>query len=115
MEKRLLVMNGRRIIQEKKDGEWLNRKVDKAGSLKPGIYNLSAAVPTNKSEAHAGVVIHADALGVYLKEGKKISLHEGKDFDKLPEIGSAMRIDYNAQGKAVVAAESLKAVRSRSR
>ena len=43
MKERLLVMNGQRIVQAEKDGAWTNQKVDKAGALKPGIYNLYTA------------------------------------------------------------------------
>ena len=43
MKNRLLVMNGQRIFQIEEGGMWRNEKVDKAGLLKPGIYNLYLA------------------------------------------------------------------------
>lgn len=48
MKERLLVMNGQRIVQAEKDGAWTNQKVDKAGALKPGIYNLYTAQAADK-------------------------------------------------------------------
>jgi hypothetical protein len=40
MKQRLLVMNGQKIVQHEQEGRWLNDKVEKAGLVKPGIYNL---------------------------------------------------------------------------
>ena len=57
MKERLLVMNGQRIVQAEKDGAWTNQKVDKAGALKPGIYNLYTAQAADKKQTHAGVIV----------------------------------------------------------
>ena len=43
MKQRLLVMNGQKIVQSEQAGAWINQKVDKAGALNPGIYNLYMA------------------------------------------------------------------------
>lgn len=69
MKERLLVMNGQRIVQAEKDGAWTNQKVDKAGALKPGIYNLYTAQAADKKQTHAGVIVHADATNVYQQIG----------------------------------------------
>lgn len=114
MKERLLVMNGQRIVQAEKDGAWTNQKVDKAGALKPGIYNLYMAQAADKQQTHAGVIVHADATHVYQQIGKHYVRHARADFDKVPEIGSAKRISYNAQGQAAVAAEAPKLTRGRS-
>ena len=39
MKQRLLVMNGQKILQHEQEGRWQNDKVEKAGLVKPGIYN----------------------------------------------------------------------------
>ncbi|MGK9145814.1 conjugal transfer protein TraO [Xanthomonas euvesicatoria] len=114
MKERLLVMNGQRIVQAEKEGAWANQKVDKAGALKPGIYNLYTAQAADKKQSHAGVIVHADSTNVYQQIGKNFVMHARSDFDKVPEIGSAKSISYNAQGKAAVAAEAPRLTRGRS-
>lgn len=115
MKERLLVMNGQRIVQAEKDGAWANQKVDKAGALKPGIYNLYLAQAADKKQTHDGVIVHADSSNVYQQTGKNFVLHARSDFDKVPDIGSVKSISYTAQGQAAVAAEAPKLARGRSR
>jgi hypothetical protein len=54
MKQRLLVMNGQRIVQSEQGGAWTIEKVDKAGAIKPGIYNLHTALPADKSQRYVG-------------------------------------------------------------
>lgn len=70
MKQRLLVMNGQRIVQTEQEGAWANQKVDKAGALKPGIYNLYMAQQADKKQTHDGVIVHADNNQVYQQVGK---------------------------------------------
>ena len=115
MKQRLLVMNGQRIVQSEQGGAWTNQKVDKAGELKPGIYNLYMAQQADKSQRHEGVIVHADSSSVFQQVGKQFVMHSRSDFDKVPDIGSAKSISYDAQGKANVSAEAFKLSRGRSR
>ncbi|EHO0169655.1 IncP plasmid survival protein KfrB [Escherichia coli] len=115
MKHRLLVMNGQRIVQTENQGAWTNQKVDKAGALKPGIYNIYMAQKAEKSQRHDGTIVHADSGSIYQQVGKNFVMHARSDFDKVPEIGSAKSISYDAQGKAQVSAESVKLSRGRSR
>ena len=116
MKQRLLVMNGQRILQHENDGgAWVNQKVEKAGALKPGIYNLHSAQPADKSTAHEGAILHADRSSVYQQTGKNIVMHERANFDKVPDIGSVKNVSYDAAGKAAVGAESVTRSRGRSR
>ena len=114
MKQRLLVMNGQRIVQADKEGAWTNQKVDKAGALKPGIYNLYMAQAADKKQTHDGVIVHADASYVFQQIGKNFVMHSRADFDKVPEVGSEKHIGYNDQGKAAVAAAAPKLTRGRS-
>ena len=115
MKQRLVVMNGQRILQSEHEGAWKNQKVDKAGELKPGIYNIYMAEKADKSKRYDGVVVHTDNDNVYQKIDKKFVMHPRKDFDMAPAMGSAKSISYNNQGKAVVSAEAVKLSRGRSR
>ena len=100
MKQRLLVMNGQRIVQHEQEGQWQNDKVDRAGTVKPGIYNLYLASPADKTKAHDGVVLYADKESVFQQVGKTFIKHARSDFDKVPESGSNASIRYD-QGRAV--------------
>jgi hypothetical protein len=116
MKQRLLVMNGQRIVQAEQAGAWMNQKVDKAGELKPGIYNLYLAQPADRVLRHDGVIVHADNNFVYQQVvGKNFVMHSRSDFDKVPAIGSTKSVTYDASGKVNVSAEVVKLSRSRSR
>lgn len=115
MKLRLLVMNGSRIVQLEQDGQWRNEKVEKAGALKPGIYNLYLASRADKGATCSGLIVHADKETVFQQVGKSYVVHARADFDKVPEIGSALRISYDTQGKANVTTEAVQLSRGRSR
>lgn len=114
-KQRLLVMNGQRILQAEEAGTWKNQRVDKAGTLKPGIYNLYLAQPADKAQRHDGVIVHVDENSVYQQIGTKFVMHVRSAFDVVPMVGGAKSIRYAETGKAHVASEAPKLERSRSR
>lgn len=114
MKQRLLVMNGQRIVQIEQSGKWHDNKVEKAGTLKPGIYPLYLANQADKAKSYDGVVLHVDKEHVYQQVGKGWVKHNHTDFDKVPEIGSATRLTYD-QGRAVISAATIKLGRGLSR
>ena len=101
MKNRLLVMNGQKIIQHEIGGQWKNDKVEKAGLLKPGIYNLYMNSVVDKLKEQEGIVVHSDKNTVYQQVGKSYISHNRADFEKVPEPGVNLNIKYS-QGKAVV-------------
>jgi len=105
MKIRLIVMNGQRIIQHEEDGKWQNHKVEKAGALKPGIYNVYLATPAEKRKTYEGVIVHAEDGAVYQQVGREFVVHDRNDLDTVPAIGGAYRIEHGAT-KATVAAVS---------
>jgi cell filamentation protein len=107
MKQRVLVMNGQRLVQNEKDGQWETDKVDKAGAIKPGIYNIHLATDADQAKAYEGVIIHADKTAVYQQVGKAFIRHDRTLFDKVPVIGSLSRLEYEGN-KAIVAATSVK-------
>lgn len=107
MKQRLLVMNGQRLVQSEKGGEWNTDKVEKARTVKPGIYNIHLSTQADKAKAHDGPVIHADKDHVYQQVGRNFVKHDRSDFGKVPEIGSNSTIKYD-NGKATVSASSIK-------
>ena len=114
MKQRLLVMNGQRLVQSEQAGQWTTDKVEKAGLVKPGIYNIHLFTQADKSQTHEGVILHADKTHVYQQVGKQYVRHDRIDFGKLPEIGSNSSIQY-AGDKAQVASSSLKLGKTLSR
>jgi hypothetical protein len=101
-KERLVVMNGQKIVQvEKGPNEWTVEKVEKANGIRPGYYNLYGAQAADKTKMVDGVVLHADADAVYQLEGRAVIRHSSSDFDKVPDSGSAVAINY-VEGRAVV-------------
>ena len=115
MKRRVLVINGQRIVQSDSGEGWRSEKVEKAFNLKAGIYNIYTASPTDKTQASSGVIVYADKDSVYQRMRKKVIMHSRNDFDRVPGIGSAKRIEYNADGRAVAADSSIRQARSRFR
>jgi cell filamentation protein len=104
MKQRLLVMNGQKLLQSEHAGQWQVDKVEKAGAIKPGIYNLYLATSANPASAHVGVVLHADTEFVYQHVGKTFVRHDRARFDQVPALGIPVRIRYQDDHAVVTAA-----------
>lgn len=115
MKLRLLVMNGQKILQAEQQGGWVNQRVERAGGLKPGFYNLFAARPADKALAHDGLIVHSDSAHVYQQVGRALVFHLKSDFTKPPEPGAQLRISYDSGGKPTVSDLSVKLSRGRTR
>jgi hypothetical protein len=104
MKKRLLVMNGSRIVEiEQGDGKWQTETVAKANGVKPGIYNISLASQADKAKEYTGIILHTDKSSVYQQIGKNSYVsHNREDFGKVPDVGQLKTVSYDSKGKAVV-------------
>lgn len=107
MKQRLLVMNGQRLVQSEQAGQWKTDKVEKAGALKPGIYNLYLSSPADPAKTQDGVIVYVDREHVYQQVGKSFVKHDRANFDQAPDIGSHLSINYDG-AKAVVASLAIK-------
>lgn len=86
-DQRVLVMNGRRLLETAgDDAKWKVEKTEVAPSgMKPGIYNIGNAKSAGKDQVSEGMVIHADSNAVYQQVGKgKFVKHEAAAFEKVP-------------------------------
>ena len=101
MRQRLLVMNGQRLVQAEKDGDWVVTKVDKAGAIKPGIYPLTGARTAADGEQNEGVILHVDRERVYQQVGRDIVAYDAAHFAKPPQIGAVVAIGYQKHEAAV--------------
>ena len=109
MKKRILVMNGQKIVQsEAAAGKWANDRVDKAGSLKPNIYNIYLAKEASLKSNSIGTIIHADEKNIYQQIGREFVMHDRRKFDKVPDIGSVQSISYDeSTGKIKISPASV--------
>ena len=114
MKQRLLVMNGQKLLQSERAGQWQVDKVEKAGTIRPGIYSLTSSTPADRAGTHLGVVLHADAQSVYQHVGKTIIRHDLASFDQAPAPGAHVSITYQ-HDQAVVTAAAQKLTRKLSR
>ena len=89
-------MNGQKVVQtEQAPGAWKIQSVERAGSLKPGIYNLYKAQPADHSKTYSGNIVHADKDCVFQEiDRNTFIVHDRKNFDKVPELGSVQTIRY---------------------
>jgi cell filamentation protein len=94
MKQRLLVMNGQRLVQTEREGQWATEKVEKAAGVKPGIYNIYLAVIADKAKSHEGIVVHVDQDHLYQQTGKGFVRHVLADFNKVPDIGINISVKY---------------------
>jgi len=65
MKERIIVLNGTVILQFEQDYEWKNKKVFKAGNIKPGLYDLYLAKEPNKNSILKGKILFRDKEFTY--------------------------------------------------
>ena len=104
----------RRLLQSEQGGEWATSKVDKAGAIKPGIYDIYLAGPADKAKTYAGVIVHADGASVYQQVGQTLIKHAAGDFAKVPGTGIDTSVSYE-DGLAHSSGASVKQGRKLSR
>lgn len=107
MKQRILVMNGQRLLQTEQSGQWNVNKVERAGNLEPGIYNLYLADPADKAKQYVGLILHADKDYVYQQQGEEVVRHPRADFGIVPETGALKSISYDEQSRAKVVAATV--------
>lgn len=102
MKYRLLVMNGQRILEAERAGTWIRVRVEEAGAVSPGLYNLYLARPGVAPRTYEGPVLHDDGARVYQYTRSGMIAHRREKLDKLPAPGASVVIHYEADGRARV-------------
>ena len=114
MKQRLVVMNGQKLVQNEGTGEWVTAKVEKAGALRPGLYNLYMAALADSGKVHEGIILHADDDHVFQQAGKALIKHPLNMFQTVPEAGKLTQIRYDG-GTALAVVAALRRGRGISR
>lgn len=101
---RLVISNGsRRIERNHGDAEWVANKVEAAGNLKPGVYNLYEAKAADKTvkASYSGPIVHVSRESVYQQTAtSNLVRHARHNFEAVPEVGRSVDIAYKA-GRAI--------------
>lgn len=108
MKNRLLVMNGQKLLQQDNAGEWETKKVEKAGGVPPGIYNLFASQSPAPATSYSGTFVHVGEGKAYQKAGRGMVAHDLAVLGEAPAIGRPVTVAYGEDGKATVSVASLK-------
>ena len=104
MKRRLLVMNGQRILQNFNDNEWKTAGLIKKAEegIKPGIYNLYLAkTAETNNKVYEGLILLIDKQEglVYQQVNKDFISHKLELFSLLPPIGKNVSIQYDNHEK----------------
>lgn len=97
--RRIVVMNGQRLLQVKEGAGWAVEKVDRAGSLKPGIYDLTRVLLPENNKQYDGPILHSEPDGIYQVTEHGIVKHAFDWFYTLPIAGQVKTLTYNAAGR----------------
>lgn len=107
-KRRLVVMNGHRVLQVLAGDDWDIEKVDKARGVRPGLYQLFEAAEADPSRPAVGVVVHVDELQAYVQTDAGLVKHDLGAFDHPPPLGGRIAITYDKQGRASFDAQPVK-------
>jgi hypothetical protein len=99
-KRRLVVMNGHRVLQILADDDWDIEKVEKAHGVRPGVYELFKASEADRSKPATGVFVHVDELQAYLQTNAGLFRHDLAAFDHPPPLGGRVTVSYDSQGRA---------------
>ena len=104
MKRRLLIMNGQRVLQNFNDNEWKTAGLIKKAEegIKPGIYNIYLAkMAETNNRVYEGLILFIDKQEglVYQQVNKEFIAHKLESFSPPPPIGKNVSIQYDAQEK----------------
>lgn len=100
MQKRVVVLNGHKVLQAEQNGTWTNERVEKAGALRPGLYELFSAQQSDRSTSTSGALVIVDDGVLYQVTSTGLVGHACSDFDALPAVGVHGTVNYDANMRA---------------
>ena len=104
MKRRLLVMNGQKILQNFNENEWKTAGLIKKAEegIKPGIYNIYLAKKAEtENKVYEGLILLIDKQEglVYQQVNKDFISHKLELFSPPPPIGKNVSIQYDNHEK----------------
>ena len=98
-KRRIIVMNGQKILQTQNNNEWETigtiKKVEEG--IKPGVYNIYLAKTPSDKNQYEGQIIHIDKENAifYQQVNKDFIVHQLSAVDGKPIAGKFMAIQYD--------------------
>jgi predicted ABC-type ATPase len=98
------VMNGSRLHESYRDGQWTVQDSGPEGMLRRGVYRLDTAreAEIKDGSRYRGSVLHVSAKGIYQDHEAGVVRHDPARFQQKPSIGEGAVIEYG-NGRAVLA------------
>jgi len=115
-KQRIIVMNGRKILQTQVNNEWeatgTIKKVEEG--IRPGIYNIYLAKTPSDKNQYEGKIIHVDKENnVFYQQVKKdFIVHQLSAVDIKPVAGKDLVVRYDGEKAALTQMDALKKKRS---
>lgn len=111
-KRRIIVMNGRKIIQALINNEWETTGTIKKAEegIKPGIYNIYLAKLPHDKKQYEGKILHIDKEKAvfYQQAGKDFIVHQLNVVDGKPVAGKDVVISYEGEKVLLAQADTLK-------
>ena len=111
-KQRIIVMNGRKILQTQINNEWETtgaiKKVE--DGIRPGVYNIYLAkVPSDKNEYEGKILLVDKENGVFYQQTKKdFIVHQLKAVDVKPVAGKDVVVRYDGEKAVLSQMDALK-------
>ena len=111
-KKRLIVMNGQKILQTLANDEWETAGTIKKAEegIKPGIYNIYLAKVASANTQYQGKILHIDKENAifYQQIKKDYIVHQLNNVDGKPVAGKDVAITYDGEKATLTLIDALK-------
>ena len=111
-KQRIIVMNGRKILQTQINNEWETTGTIKKAEegIRPGVYNIYLAKePHDKNEYEGKILLVDKDNGVFYQQVKKdFIVHQLNSVDGKPVAGKDVVVRYDGKKAALTQTDTLK-------
>ena len=111
-KKRLIVMNGQKVLQTLVNDEWETTGTIKKAEegIKPGIYNIYLAKVASANTQYQGKTLYIDKENAifYQQVNKDFIVHQLNAADGKPVAGKDVAITYDGEKATLISIDTLK-------
>lgn len=111
-KKRLIVMNGQKILQTQVNDEWETTGTIKKAEegIKPGIYNIYLAKVASANTQYEGKILYIDKENAifYQQVNKDFIVHQLNAVDGKPIAGKEVAISYDGENATLTQIDTIK-------